>query len=164
MYSAQLSHSSKVEYIPRLSRIGFPDLPTSRRSEKFCIFRAPICNTSAYSPTQETSRVSTTSVTIGSPVSRRALSRILRPFSPRPWKAYGEVRGLKAPPRSICAPAFFTAIAVSMVCFSVSTEQGPAMITRSSPTFTPFTSIIVVFCPGLRAASLIFLNTAISLH
>jgi hypothetical protein len=37
-----------------------------------------------------------------------ALARLgedLRPFSPSPWKAYGEVRGLYAPPRSIVAPA-----------------------------------------------------------
>jgi hypothetical protein len=80
MYSAQLSHSSSVEYMPRLSSMGLPDFPASRRREKFCILRAPICSMSAYSPTQLTSRVSITSVTMGRPVSRLALSSILRPL------------------------------------------------------------------------------------
>ena len=47
-----------------------------------------------------------------------------------PWKEYGEVRGLKAPPRRMPAPAAFTAFATSMTCSGVSTEQGPAMIAK----------------------------------
>ena len=47
---------------------------------------------------------------------------------PRPWKAYGEVRGLNAPPRRMVAPAALTASAVSNSCSRLSTEQGPAII------------------------------------
>ena len=36
---------------------------------------------------------------------RRRLARIFRPSSPRPWKLYGLVRGLNAPPRRMLAPA-----------------------------------------------------------
>ena len=43
------------------------------------------------------------------------------------------MRGLNAPPRSILAPAAATPSAVSMICFSLSTEQGPAITTNSSP-------------------------------
>ena len=64
-----------------------PTCPTSLRSEKFCMFRAPIWSTSAYSLTQKTSRESITSVTMGRPVSAFAFFRIWRPFRPRPWKA-----------------------------------------------------------------------------
>src|SRR6266851_2175140 len=46
-----------------------------------------------------------TSVTTGRPVSSRTSARIFRPSSPSPWYAYGEVRGLNAPPRSSEAPA-----------------------------------------------------------
>ena len=52
---------------------------------------------------RDVARVSS-SVTIGSPVSSRASARISSPFAPSPWNAYGEVRGLNAPPRSIVAP------------------------------------------------------------
>src|SRR6266571_4905747 len=45
----------------------------------------------------------------------------------------GEVRGLKAPPRRIWAPAALTASADSMICCSLSTEQGPAMTMISLP-------------------------------
>ena len=48
--------------------------------------------------------------------------------TPRPWKAYGLVRGLNAPPRRIVAPAAATASAVSNSCSRLSTEHGPAMI------------------------------------
>ena len=47
-----------------------------------------------------------------------------------PWKEYGEVRGLKAPPRRIVAPASLQAIAVSITCSGVSTEQGPAITAK----------------------------------
>ena len=38
-------------------------------------------------------------MTIGRPVSSRASARISSPFGPSPWNAYGDVRGLNAPPR-----------------------------------------------------------------
>ena len=47
---------------------------------------------------------------------------------PRPWKAYGLVRGLNAPPRRIVAPAAATASAVSNSWSRLSTEHGPAII------------------------------------
>ena len=43
------------------------------------------------------------------------------------------MRGLKAPPRSIVAPAAATARQLSMVCSRDSTVQGPAMRPKWSP-------------------------------
>ena len=68
------------------------------------MLRAPIWITSACSSTASTWRGSISSVTIGSPVSSRASTRISSASSPRPLKVYGDVRGLKAPPRSIVEP------------------------------------------------------------
>src|SRR3954469_9491610 len=56
-----------------------------------------------------------------------------RPSSPRPWKLYGLLRGLNAPPRSTFAPARFTAAALDSTCSSLSAEQGPAITITSSP-------------------------------
>ena len=89
------------------------------------MLRAPTCSTSAYAATSSTSRVSITSVTTGSPVSARASARILRPSSFMPWNAYGEVRGLNAPPRRKCAPAALTASRRSSTCSRLSTAHGP---------------------------------------
>ena len=58
-------------------------------------------------------RASITSVTIGNPVTSRARASSASPSVLRPWKLYGEVRGLNAPPRSTRAPAAFTARAVA---------------------------------------------------
>ena len=91
------------------------------------MLRAPIWSTSAVSTTSSSWRGSSTSVTSGSPVSSRASARIFSASEPRPWKLYGDVRGLKAPPRSMVAPAAFTARAVSSVCSRDSTVQGPAI-------------------------------------
>src|SRR2546422_1571001 len=57
-----------------------------------------------------------TSVTTGSPVSRLASARYLSPSSSSPWKEYGDVRGLKAPPRKTRAPAALTFAATSSTC------------------------------------------------
>ena len=137
-YSALIRYSVIVVIIPRLRRMGRFDLPIRLRREKFWTLRAPTWRMSEYSAISSTSAGFITSVTIGIPARSPALRRILRPFSSSPWKAYGEVRGFHAPPRSTWAPAFFTASAVSIICASLSTEQGPAM-TRScrSPTVTP---------------------------
>ncbi len=63
-----------------------------------------------------------------------AASRSIRsPSSPSPWKLYGELRGLNAPPRKIFAPARRTAAAVARTCVSLSAEHGPAMTITSSP-------------------------------
>src|SRR5258705_47762 len=62
-----------------------------------------------------------------------ALRSMRRPSSPRPWNAYGELRGLNAPPRRIFAPARLTAAALACTCSSVSAEHGPAMTITSSP-------------------------------
>ncbi len=51
MYSAAPSHSSTVEPAPRLSKTGLPARPTARSRSKFCMLRAPICRTSAFSAT-----------------------------------------------------------------------------------------------------------------
>ena len=57
---------------------------------------------------------------------------------------YGEVRGLKAPPRSIVTPAAATTRAVSSVCSRVSTVHGPAISPKNSwPMRRPPTSMTV---------------------
>jgi hypothetical protein len=127
MYSAAINSSSIDADGPRFNSTGLLAFPTSARSEKFDMLRAPIWITSAVSTTAATSRGSISSVTSGRPVSSRASSRIFRPSRPRPWKVYGEVRGLNAPPRSIVQPAAATTRAVFMVCSRVSTVHGPAM-------------------------------------
>ena len=79
-----------------------------------------------------------TSVTTGRPVSSRTSARIFRPASPSPWYAYGEVRGLNAPPRSSDAPAARAIRAAIRVCSGVSTAHGPAITVRvSGPIGTP---------------------------
>src|SRR5438094_10342105 len=65
-----------------------------------------------------------TSVTTGRPVSRLASARYLSPSSSSPWKEYGDVRGLKAPPRKTEAPAALTFAATSSTCARDSTEHG----------------------------------------
>ena len=65
---------------------------------------------------------------------RSAAARSIRsPASPSPWKLYGELRGLNAPPRRIFAPARLTAAAVASTCSSDSAEHGPAITMTSSP-------------------------------
>ena len=91
------------------------------------MLRVPTWSMSACSATSGTSRASTTSVTIGSPVASRTSARITRAAEPRPWNAYGDVRGLKAPPRSSVAPAPRAISAASIVCSADSTAHGPAM-------------------------------------
>ena len=93
-------------------------------------------------------------MTIGSPVSSLASARISRPLDPSPWKAYGDERGLKAPPRKTVAPAAATARAVSSVCSRVSTVHGPAMSPKKpSPIRRPRTSMTVASGVGSRATS-----------
>src|SRR3989449_4752293 len=101
---------------------------------------------SATSATYPTPSGSMASVQMRRPVSSRALASSLSPGRPRPWNAYGEVRGFQAPPRRITAPASFTRRAASMICRSLSTEHGPAMVTTSvPPTVTPPGSRTTVF-------------------
>ena len=51
---------------------------------------------------------------------------------------------MNAPPRNIFAPAFATPSAACMICFSDSTEHGPAITTNSPPPISvPFTFILV---------------------
>src|SRR5450759_4281718 len=67
------------------------------------------------------------------------------PSSPSPWKLYGLLRGLNAPPRRIFAPARFTAAALASTCSSLSAEQGPAMTMTSSPPIRTSPIVITVF-------------------
>ena len=102
------------------------------------MFRAPICTTSAISAICSRPASSIASVTMSSPVSRRTAASSASPSVPRPWNAYGDVRGLNAPARSARAPAAWTARAVAKIWVSCSTEQGPATISTSAPpTETP---------------------------
>ena len=86
-------------------------------------------------------------MTTGRPVASRASARMRSPSSPSPWKEYGLVRGLKAPPRRMCAPAALMARATMRVCSIDSTAQGPATIvssrppTGTSPTLTMLSSV-----------------------
>src|SRR5665647_2933323 len=101
---------------------------------------------SATSATRCAPSASSASVTIGSPVSRRARASSSSPFLPRPWKEYGELRGLNAPPRNALAPASRTCCAASTIWCSFSTEQGPAMIGMSlPPKTTPGAIVTSVF-------------------
>src|SRR5499433_858105 len=113
MYSAERRNSWMLVAMPRLRRTGLPISPTRRSRVKFWMLRAPIWRMSLYWATSSTLSVSSTSVTTGRPVRLRASARYLSPCSLSPWKAYGEVRGLKAPPRRILAPADLTASATS---------------------------------------------------
>ena len=96
------------------------------------MFRVPIWRMSAYSATMSTWFGSMTSVMTGRPVRSRASARYRSASTPRPWNAYGLVRGLNAPPRRTVAPAALTASAVSNSWSRLSTEHGPA-ITVSEP-------------------------------
>ena len=87
MYSAAINHSSMVALIPRLSSTGLPALPAACSNPKLAMLRVPICSMSEYSATTATSAGSTTSVTIGKPVSARTSDKICSPDLPRPWKA-----------------------------------------------------------------------------
>ena len=124
-YSAAISSSSTDADGPRFSSTGLSERPTSESSRKFCMLRAPIWITSRVSSTSSTCRGSISSVTTGKPVSSRASPGSRAPRRRAPGSAYGEVRGLNAPPRSIVAPAAATARAVSSVCSRYSTEHGP---------------------------------------
>jgi len=65
-----------------------------------------------------------------------------------PWKLYGLVRGLNAPPRKPTAPASFIMWAISMICSRLSTEQGPAITGICVPPIvTPLPSSITLL-PG----------------
>ncbi len=72
------------------------------------------------------------------------LLNIFNPSTPIPWKAYGDVRGLNAPPLNIVAPDSLMVLAIISTCSYDSTLQGPAITTTLlPPILTPFTSIIV---------------------
>ena len=134
-YSAASRNSSSVALMPRFRRTGLAAPPTAASRAKFCIFRVPTWSTSAYRATSGTCSGATTSVTMARPVASRASARNSRPCSARPWKAYGSVRGLNAPPRRPTAPASRTAAAISRRLARSSTAHGPAMsATRSAPT------------------------------
>src|SRR5690606_39148545 len=143
MYSAACRNSVTDVDIPRLNSTGLPERPTSASSAKFCVFLAPTWSMSATAATFATSSGVVTSVTIGSP------------RAPRPWKAYGLVRGLYAPPRSTCPPEPLTIAAASSVCSRLSTPQGPAATTkRPLPVFTPPIITNESSCLNSREASL----------
>ena len=145
MYSADMIHSSNVALNPLFNKIGFfVPAPTFFNKSKFCMFLAPICIKSTFSLNSSRYWASINSEQIGSPVAFLAATKISNPEEPIPWNAYGEVLGLKAPPLKIFAPAFLAALAISITCSSLSTEQGPAIKARlSPPTLTPATSTIV---------------------
>jgi hypothetical protein len=74
-----------------------------------------------------------TSLTTARPCSSAASRIQRRASSPCPWNEYGDVRGLKAPPRRTRAPEGCTDRATTPICSRLSTEQGPAITTTSGP-------------------------------
>ena len=144
MYSAARSHSSIVPERPRFSITGMRVRPTALRSEKFCMLRVPICSTSANSATMSTCAGSITSVMMGRPVRSRASASRRSPSRPSPWKAYGEVRGLNAPPRRSVAPASATPCATSKSWSRDSIEQGPAISVSEPPPITASRTLTTV--------------------
>ena len=108
------------------------------------MFLAPTWIISAFSTNFGISQGDIISVTTGSPVSSFASFNKSNPSYFNPWKLYGEVLGLNAPPLKNPAPCFFTSFATNMICSSLSTEQGPAiMAIFFPPIFLPHTSITV---------------------
>ena len=77
--------------------------PAARRSAKFCMLRAPICSMSAYAATAGLR--ADRALRSPPPGERSAAPRAVPGPAPSPWNAYGDVRGLNAPPRSTFAPA-----------------------------------------------------------
>ena len=148
-YSAESSHSSIVAEMPRLTITGVRDLPSSRSSVKFCMLRAPTWRMCAYFAISSIWLRSMTSV-ISFRLWRSAAARRMRsPSSPMPWKLYGLLRGLKAPPRSTFAPARLTAAAAASTCSSLSAEHGPAITMTSSPPMRT-SSIVMTVLSGLK--------------
>src|SRR3954447_9609544 len=116
------------------------------------MLRAPICTTSAWAKIASACWLSSSSVTTGSPVFCRASARISSASAPGPLNASGEGRGLKAPPRSMDAPASLTARATPSVCSRDSTVHGPAMRQNVSPPPTRRPSIsTIVGCSWLSS-------------
>src|SRR5216684_3896069 len=153
-YSAASSHSSTVAEGPRLSRTGRRRCESALSSVKFCMLRAPTCSNATPSKAGS-SAASITSVTAASPWRRAASSSNCTPGAPRPWKAYGLVRGLNAPPRSTAHPSRATAAAAASICAALSTAQGPAMTTKERPpSSTPGSATRVPWGRRSRSASL----------
>ena len=107
-------------------------MPTAFSSLKFCIFRAPICRTSAYSATSGTSGA-TISVTTPRPVSAQ-LGEELQPLLFEPRKLYGSSRLERTSPASV-APDRATARAEAMI-WAWDSPQGPAMTASACPPIT----------------------------
>ena len=64
---------------------------------------------------------------------RLGLGEQPQPLRPRPWKEYGEERGLKAPPRNRLAPPAATSARGVSIWSRDSTVQGPAIREKCSP-------------------------------
>ena len=119
------------------------------------MLRAPIWIRSTFSLNTSRYCGDMSSVTIGRPTSSFTAQRMSSPSSPSPWKEYGLVLGLKAPPRRRLAPDSLAAFATSSTCSKDSTEQGPAISPRCPPPiFTPDTSITESSGWNARLASL----------
>ena len=144
MYSALIKSSSIVADNPLFNNIGLSILPNSFNKSKFCIFLAPTWIISAFSTNVSISYGDINSVTIGKPVSAFASFNKFNPSYFNPWKLYGEVLGLNAPPLKKLAPYFFTSFATKDICSLLSTEQGPAIMAILFPPIVwPLTSITV---------------------
>src|SRR4051795_12134643 len=116
------------------------------------MLRAPIWTTSAWAWTASACWLSSSSVTTGRPVSARASERISSASRPRPLNANGLVRGLKAPPRSMEAPACLKDRATPSGCSLDSTVHGPAMRQNVSPPPTLRPSMLtIVGCSWLSS-------------
>ena len=102
--------------MPRFSSTGFARRPARLQQRKVLhVARADLDDVRVLLDQVHVS-VSTASVTMARPNCSRISARIFSPSSPRPWNAYGEVRGLYAPPRKNLRPALATRSAAAKAC------------------------------------------------
>ena len=116
MYSAANVNSSIVADKPRFNKIGLFVRPASLSNSKFCIFLAPIWKTSKYSSAISKSAGFTISLTILRLNLSLTFFNILSPSIPNPWKSYGDVLGLNAPPLMNFSPLACKSRATASTC------------------------------------------------
>jgi hypothetical protein len=89
------------------------------------MLRAPIWKTSKYSSAISKSAGLTISLTTFKSYLSLVFLSIFNPSTPNPWKSYGDVRGLKAPPLINFSPLACKSAATASTCSCDSTEHGP---------------------------------------
>ena len=146
MYSAAISHSSYVAVSPRLSSTGLPTVADRlQQREVLHVAGADLQHVGVLGDHVDVGHVDAPRSPPAARSRARTSARMRSPATPSPWNAYGEVRGLYAPPRSSVAPARRACSAAASVCSADSTAHGPAIsVNVSGPTGTPPTEIVLV--------------------